>query len=276
MALLLAVSWVIHPQHDAGGRLALDSTRTERSHVLEEVGERNQLLRLLSWEDRDWIRLHVERRDVRNGQVLAQPDQRFDYVYFPETCVISVVNPTDEGVVEVGTIGNEGMAGLSVFLGVDSFPNRTLVQLPGTLLRMPATVFADGTASRPALRQLLLRYTHTFLVQVAQTAACNQMHTVDQRCARWLLTAHDRIDGTDTFQLTHEFLALMLGVRRAGVTIAAGALQQAQLIRYARGKVTVLDRAGLERVSCDCYRMVRSHNERVLGTQPSGRRAVAV
>jgi CRP-like cAMP-binding protein len=229
-------------------------------------GAQNRLLALMPPAERALIEPHLEHVPGNNGDVLAEPGVAFRYVYFPETCVISVVNPTDEGVVEVGTVGNEGMAGLSVFLDVGALPSRTIVQVPGHMQRMRASTFQEMADQQPALRQLLLRYTHAFLVQVAQTASCNRMHPIENRCARWLLMTHDRVGGADAFTLTHEFLAFMLGVRRAGVTVAAGVLQRLGLITYSRGKVTVLDRQGLEKASCECYAIVRAHFEKVLGT----------
>ena len=225
----------------------------------------NHLLALLPANERALIEPHLERVAGKSGDVLAEPGAEFRYVYFPENCVISVVNPTDAGVVEVGTVGNEGMAGLSVFLDVGALPSRTIVQVPGMMQRMRASAFNDTTNRQPAMRQLLLRYTHAFLVQVQQTASCNRMHAIEHRCARWLLMTHDRVGGADSFMLTHEFLAIMLGVRRAGVTVAAGVLQRLGLIAYSRGKVTVLDRTGLEQASCECYGIVRAHFEKVLG-----------
>jgi CRP-like cAMP-binding protein len=225
----------------------------------------NRLLALLPQNEREAVEQHLERVQGKSGQVLAEPGEGFSYVYFPETCVISVVNPTDEGIVEVGTVGNEGMGGISVFLDAHALPSRTIVQIPGMMQRMRVSTFRETADAHPALRHLLLRYTHAFLVQVAQTASCNRMHPIEHRCARWLLMTHDRVGGADTFMLTHEFLAFMLGVRRAGVTVAAGMLQRLGLIAYSRGRVTVLDRAGLEEASCQCYGIVRAHFQNVLG-----------
>lgn len=196
--------------------------------------------------------------------MIAEPDQAPAYVYFPESCVASMVNPTDEGAVEVGTIGSEGMVGLSIFLDAEAVPSRMIWQVPGQALRIPVPEFLRLIGSLPELTRLLRRYTHAFFVQVAQTAACNRMHEIDRRCARWLLMTHDRVAGADTFVLTQEFLAFMLGVRRAGVSEAATALQKRGLISYARGKVNVIDRAGLEAASCECYEIVRSHHARAL------------
>jgi CRP-like cAMP-binding protein len=169
------------------------------------------------------------------------------------------------GTVEVGTAGREGMAGLPVFLGVRRSSIRATVQIPGVAARMDAELFAQLATADGPLHRAMLRYTDAFLTQVAQTAACNGAHLVEQRCARWLLMTHDRVEG-DEFPLTHEFLAFMLGVRRAGVTLAMRALQDAGLVSYTRGRVTITDRAGIERASCECYRTVRLHFERLFAS----------
>lgn len=229
-------------------------------------GGSNRLLYLLPADEATWAWSHLERVPARAGAVLAEPGEPLSHVYFPESCAASLVNPTSEGVVEVGTVGNEGMVGLSSFLGGEAIPSRILWQISGTAQRMPASVFSDGVETRPTCRRIVLRYAHAFFVQVSQTAACNRVHDIERRCARWLLMTHDRVGGADSFELTHVFLAFMLGVRRAGVTEAAGALQDRGLIRYTRGKITIIDRAGLEDAACECYRVVRAHFERFIGT----------
>jgi CRP-like cAMP-binding protein len=166
--------------------------------------------------------------------------------------------------VEVGTIGNEGMAAIGAFLGADSSINDIFVEVPGGAVRAEAAVFAAGIDRQPALRGLLHRYTDAYLTQVAQTAACNGLHGIESRCARWLLMTHDRVWEAARFSLTHEYLAMMLGVRRSGVTVAAGALRRAGRIRYSRGTIRVLDRAGLEAAACECYGIVRRHFDRML------------
>jgi CRP-like cAMP-binding protein len=226
--------------------------------------ERNHILRVLPARDYSWILPHLTSIPLRVNDVLAEANEPFLHVYFVESGVVSIVNKTEGGSVEVGTVGNEGMAGLSVFLNGGADQNETMVQVPGEAKRMPAAMFAQGADERPGLRRTLNRYTHAFLAQVSQTAACNRTHNLNERCARWLLMTHDRADGADTFPLTQEFLSFMLGVRRAGVTVAAGALQQAGLIKYSRGKITVTDRAGLEAASCDCYAIVRAQFDRLL------------
>ena len=226
--------------------------------------ERNRLLRALPPDEYQWLEPHLKSVSLTHKQVLAGENEPFRHVYFIETGVISVVNHVAGGTVEVGTIGNEGLAGLSVFLDVNAIPSRTFVQVPGEAKRIAADIFAAGADERPVLRRVLHRYTQAFLTQVSQTAACNRAHELQERCARWLLMTHDRVAGADSFPITHEFLSFMLGVRRAGVTVAAGTLQRAGLIRYSRGKVTVLDREGLEAASCECYGIVRKHFERLL------------
>ena len=165
---------------------------------------------------------------------------------------------------EVGTIGNEGVVGLPLVLGDDRAPTSVYVQVPGAGLRMKATLFKKELARSASMRAVMLHYAHAFFNQVAQSAACNQFHTIQQRCSRWLLMTHDRMQ-SDEFLLTQEFLAMMLGVQRTGVSAAAGALQRAGLIRYKRGNVTMIDRRGLERRSCECYRVSKKEFDRLLG-----------
>jgi CRP-like cAMP-binding protein len=231
----------------------------------ESALERNSLLNSLEPDDLAWIAPQLKTMHLRAGDVLAVEDEPFTHVYFPQSAVLSVTNSISGGTVEVGTIGNEGMAGISAFLDGDGLPSRTFAQLPGEVKRMSAAAFAAGFDERPALRKLALRYTKAYLIQVAQTAACNRGHDIKSRCARWLLMTQDRVDGAPTFELTHQFLAFMLGVRRAGVTVAAGLLKDAGLIRYARGSITVLDRQGLEAASCECYSVARTYMQRAVG-----------
>src|SRR5471032_2252011 len=166
---------------------------------------------------------------------------------------------------EVGTIGNEGVVGLPLLLGDDRAPTSVYVQVPGAGLRRKATLFTNELARSASMRAVMLRYAHAFFNQVAQSAACNHFHSLEQRCCRWLLMTHDRMP-KDKFLLTQEFLAMMLGVQRTGVTAAAGALQKAGLIRYRRGVVTMLDQRGLERRSCECYGSSKKEFDRLLDT----------
>ena len=199
--------------------------------------------------------------------ILHQPDRKIDYVYFPTSGVVSMVNEPNPGeIVEIATIGREGMAGLPVILEAGSMTARALVQVPGAGFRMKATAFRkliDG--SRPS-RDLMLRYTMALFTQTAQTTSCNRLHEVQQRCARWLLQTHDRAD-CETFPLTQEFLGQMLGVHRPSVAIAAGMLQRRGLIKYSRGVFTVNDRKGLEQASCSCYGFIAQEYERLIGAK---------
>ena len=257
------------PQYAAdkpGGHARAFSSAAAHTAAEQQLAERNRLLRVLPPEEYAWLLPQLTTVPLKTKDVLAGANEPFRHVYFIESGVVSVVNHVEGGMVEVGTVGNEGMAGLSVFLDSGAIPSETFVQVAGEAKRASAQLFADGAGDRTALRRILHRYTQAFLTQVAQTASCNRAHLVEERCARWLLMTHDRVGGADTFALTHEFLAAMLGVRRAGVTVAAGVLQKAGLIRYSRGKITVIDRKGLEAASCECYAIVRTHFDRLLGT----------
>ena len=187
-----------------------------------------------------------------------------DYVYFPTRGVASQVALLDgETAIEVTTIGREGMVGLSAFLGATTSPDRVFCQVPGRAHRLSTTDLRRHLAVGGPLHEILNRYTQATLVQLARSVACNRLHTVEERMSRWLLLTRDRAD-EDTFPLTHEFLAQMLGVRRATVTLSAGMLQNAGLIRYTRGQVTIADRQALERTSCDCYEAIRCEFARLL------------
>ena len=224
----------------------------------------NRLLRALPENEYERIQEHLEEVQVEQRQVLYDPNEPIRYVYFPETMVVSLVTVLEDGgTVEIGTTGYEGMAGLPLFLGDGTSAVQAFAQIPGRAFRMEAATFLKLAATPSEFHQVLLRYTHAFLNQVAQTAACNAKHFVDERCARWLLMTHDRVADNE-FPLTHEFLAFMLGVRRAGVSVAMRALQDEGVVRYTRGRVRVIDREGLERISCECYRLVRAHSERLL------------
>ena len=221
----------------------------------------NRLLATLAGHapaDAAWLAARLESVTLEAGQVIAAAGEPFRHVYFPETAVFSVISRMAGGqAVEVGTVGHEGMVGIAVFLEVDASVHETIAQVPGAASRLLAARLVQGAGARPALRRLLNRYTEAFLTQVAQTAACNRLHGIEARCARWLLMTHDRVERAERFPLTQEYLALMLGAHRSGVTVAAGALRDTGLIRYSRGIVRVLDRAGLEAAACECYGIVR-------------------
>jgi CRP-like cAMP-binding protein len=225
----------------------------------------NRLLSLLRPSDYERLRPHLHRVPLAYRQSLYRADNPIDYVYFIETGVGSLVNTMSNGdAAEVGTIGNEGIVGLPLMLGDDRAPTSVYVQVPGSGLRIKAALFKRELARSASMREVMLRYVHAFFNQVAQSAACNHFHSLQERCCRWLLMTHDRMQ-SDEFLLTQEFLAMMLGVQRTGVTAAAGALQRAGLIRYSRGTVTMLDERGLVRRSCECYAVSKKEFDRLLG-----------
>jgi CRP-like cAMP-binding protein len=252
------------PQHP---RRALPPP-THEPAAYEPPPPRNRLLDALAArapEDAAWLAPLLEPTSLALGSVLAAPGEEFSHAYFPQSVVLSVIaRMVNGGATEVGTVGNEGMVDVAVFLGGAPSVHETIVQLAGDAWRVPAAPFAEGVAARPALRRLLDRYTLAYLAQVAQTAACNRLHHLEARCARWLLMTHDRVGRVTTVALTQEYLAVMLGVRRAGVSVAAGALQDAGLIRYRRGGIRVLDREGLEAAACECYGIVHRQFDRLL------------
>jgi CRP-like cAMP-binding protein len=197
-------------------------------------------------------------------KVLSDIDEKIEYAYFVSNGVVSVVNEPDNGdIVEVATIGNEGMVGFPIVLGTSSIPSRVLVQVAGSGLRISASDLLACLRQTPILHRLLMRYVMAVMNQIAQSTSCNRLHQVQERCARWLLHTHDRVEG-DSFEITQEFLSQMLGVHRPTVTIAARMLQQAGLIRYTRGKIEIIDRPGLEAASCNCYRLIVDQYERLL------------
>jgi CRP-like cAMP-binding protein len=226
---------------------------------------RNRLLAALPPEDlaRLWPRLQPVELVFR--QTLHAPEEPITAVYFPETGYLSRLAPMDDGdSAEVGLVGPEGMIGLAILLGGDRDGFEILVQVPGTALWMGAGAFREELDRIPSLRAVLNRYALAHFEQVARSAACNGRHHVEQRLARWLLMAHDRVEG-DAFPMTHEFMSMMLGVRRAGITVAAGTLQKAGLIRYERGRMEITDRPGLEAAACECYGIARRTYDRLLG-----------
>ena len=228
------------------------------------VAPLNHLLAALPRRESQSVLAGCEAVELELGKVLYEPDARIRHVYFPTESFISLVIPVD-GItnLEVGLVGNEGMLGSPLILGVDVSPLRALVQGAGWAWRMSAVTFARQLGRSPALRRTLHRYLQVQISQLAQTAACTRFHVVEKRLARWLLMTQDRAHG-DEFRVTHEFLAYMLGVRRVGVTKAANALQSRKLIRYQRGAVTVLDRIGMEAASCGCYQTDRDTYDNLL------------
>ena len=224
----------------------------------------NRLLDLLPDEDHDRLRPDLEPVHIGVKEAVCEANEPIPHVYFPTGAVISLVTPLADGATaELATVGREGMVGLPVFLGADTMPSRAFGQVPGEALRMEAGAFRAEVGRNGPLVRVLNRYTHALFHQAALVLACNGVHPAERRCARSLLQTHDRV-GADQFLLTQEFLALMLGVRRARVSAAAGLLRKAGLIRYARGRMTILDRPGLESASCECYRIIEREFDRLL------------
>jgi CRP-like cAMP-binding protein len=225
--------------------------------------ERNLLLLALPAADYEALLPDLHAVTLAQGAVLFEARARITHVYFPQGCVVSLLTPADSGpAVEVGLVGNDGMAGVSVFLGGRTATTQAVLQVPdgmsrNGMSRMSSAAFIRALARGPALGRLMQAYTRTLIGQIAQGAACNQRHHVGPRCARWLLMTHDRV-GADRFALTQEFLGQMLGVQRPTVSLAAQELQALGLIRYARGQVTIADRGGLEAAACACYAVIEA------------------
>jgi CRP-like cAMP-binding protein len=224
----------------------------------------NQLLDSLPRGERKRILDSCEPVDMVFGAILCEPDQPYRHAYFPLSGFISLVQTVgDHQPLEMGLIGNEGMLGATLVLGINTIPMRAVVQGSGSCLRVSAAQLRRLLDECPGLRRKLNRYLYVLMAQLSQTAACTRFHEVEARLARWLLMTHDRAHA-DHFHLTHEFLADMLGVQRSAVTIAAGALQKRQLISYTRGEIRVLSRDGLEAASCECYDAVISDYAQLL------------
>ena len=225
---------------------------------------RNQILRTLPRPELDRLLPHLERVRLARRMVAYDPLKPIEYVYFVETGVISIVSVLrDRSAIETATIGCEGLIGVPVFHGVDAVPEQAFVQVPGEGFRVPTPAFRELSGELPTLRQYLHRFSVAIFTLAAQCSACNRVHTMEQRCARWLLMVHDRMEG-DEFELTQDFLSQMLGVRRATVSETASQLQQAGFISYSRGRIVIVNRPGLENTACECYQIIRSTFARVL------------
>jgi CRP-like cAMP-binding protein len=197
------------------------------------------------------------------GSVVYETGAHLLHLYFPTSCVVSLLHTMQDGATaEMGLTGNDGAVGLALFLGGDTMPNRAVVQIAGGAYRMAVRALREEFARGGPLQRRLLRYTQAHLIQVSQTAVCNRLHGVEQRLCRWLLLSRDRVN-TDEIQMTQEYIANMLGGRRESVTVAAGHLQDAGLIRYSRGHITIVDRQGLEATVCECYQVVKQESDRL-------------
>ena len=229
-----------------------------------DIRKGNRLLAKVAKDEADRLLARAEVVDLPLSFVLIEPNKRIEHIYFPVTLLGSLVTILEDGSsVESGTIGREGMSGIPVILNADRTPMETVVQVPGQAIRIPSShvkkIFDEGGS----LYKLLNQYIHTIFIIASQSAACNRRHSIEQRLARWLLMSSDGV-GSNEVGITQNFLAVMLGVRRSGVTEAALKLQGDGLIRYTRGSVTITDRKGLEKVACECYHMAKSEYERLL------------
>jgi CRP-like cAMP-binding protein len=225
---------------------------------------KNQLL--ASLPDSEWERWSplLERVEMPLGEVLYESGVTLNYVYFPLTSIVSLLYVMENGAsAEIAVVGNEGIVGISLFMGGESTPSRAVVQSAGTGCRLPADIIKSEFGRSGAVLHLLLRYTQALITQMAQTAVCNRHHSLDQQLCRWLLLSLDRLEGSELV-MTQELIANMLGVRREGVTEGALKLQKAGLIQYSRGHITVLDRKGLEDRTCECYAVVKREYDRLL------------
>ena len=235
------------------------SNFTNPHHTVE-----NRLLAKLPNQEYERLQPHLENILFTLSQVIYESGGQQHYIYFPTTSIISLLYLMENGSsAEIGVVGNEGVVGIALFMGGDTMPNRAVVQSAGASLRMTAEVLQQEFARGTTFQRLLLRYTQALITQMAQTAVCNRLHTVDQQLCRCLLLSRDRLK-TDELVMTQELIANMLGVRREGVALAAHRLQELGLITYVRGHIRIVDRRRLEELVCECYRVVKDEYDRLL------------
>jgi CRP-like cAMP-binding protein len=231
----------------------------------------NQLLAALPSEDLVRLLPEFEQIAFTLGDVVYESGGRLNYIYFPTSCIVSLVYTMESGVTaEMGLVGNEGAVGIALFMGGDTMPNRAVVQIAGEAIRMRAERLLEEFRRGGPVQALLLRYSQALITQISQTAVCNRLHSVEQRLCRWILLCHDRLQSNE-LRMTQEFISNMLGGRRQSVTVAAGRLQDAGLIHYARGHIKILDRAGLQAAACECYQVVKTELDRLLGRREARR-----
>jgi CRP-like cAMP-binding protein len=226
--------------------------------------EQNHLLAALAPAERERVYPHLKPVPMPLGKVLYESGDTLRHVYFPTDSIVSLLYVLEDGgSAEIAVVGNEGLIGVALFMGGETTPSRAIVQSAGNAYSLSGQLLKDEFHRNGQLQVLLLRYTQALITQMAQTAVCNRHHSVDQQLCRWLLLSLDRLHGSDLV-MTQELIANMLGVRREGVTGAAGKLQESGVIRYARGKITVLDRPKLEKMCCECYAVVKRETDRLL------------
>jgi CRP-like cAMP-binding protein len=239
------------------------SAKTTGTRAVDDPHQ-NHLLAALPQADLERLRPHLEPISLTLGESLYEPGGKLRHVYFPTTAIVSLLYVMEDGAsAEIAVVGNEGILGISLFMGGETTPSRAVVQSAGQCYRLKAQLLKDEFGRFGPMMELLLRYTQALITQMSQTAVCNRHHSVDQQLCRWLLLSLDRL-ATNELTMTQELIANMLGVRREGVTEAAGKLQDAGLVRYRRGKISVLDRPGLEARSCECYEVVKREFDRLL------------
>ena len=225
---------------------------------------KNRLLAALPPDEIERLLPTFQKISFSLGDVVYESSGHLDYVYFPTTAIISLLYTMENGsTAEMGLTGNDGVVGIALFMGGGTMPNRAVVQSAGDAIRMKAKVLQAEFASGGEFQRLLLRYTQALITQISQTAVCNRLHSVEQQLCRWLLLSHDRVP-TDELIMTQELIADMLGVRREGVTVAAGHLQDIEAISYVRGRIQIMDRQKLEDTACECYRVVKDEFDRLL------------
>jgi CRP-like cAMP-binding protein len=223
----------------------------------------NSLLSLLSEQEYRNLAPELEPVALGLGHVIYESGAQLDHLYFPTSCVVSLLYTMENGATaEMGLTGNDGAVGIALFLGGQTMPNRAVVQIAGAALRMKTAVLNKEFAKGGALQQLPLRYTQSLLSQISQTAVCNRLHSVERRLCRWLLLSQDRVN-SDELPMTQEFISNMLGGRRESVTVAAGRLQDEGLIHYSRGQIRILNRPGLEAAVCECYHVIKQETDRL-------------
>jgi CRP-like cAMP-binding protein len=237
---------------------------TQLQQATRKSASHNQLLATLTSADSDLIHAHFERVPLNFRDILIEARAPLEHVYFPEQGIASILANTSEGRIEVGMIGREGMVGVPVVLGLDRSPHAFLIQAAGEAQRISANDLRQVIARSPSLNARLLRYVHAMMIQTAQTAYANASFNIEARLARWILMTHDRVE-SDDLPLTHDFLSMMLGVRRPGVTVAVQTLEASGLIRASRGRITVLDRPKLEEVADDAYGLSEAEYASVMG-----------
>jgi len=229
---------------------------------------RNDILHALLNSEYQHLSPKLEPVHLKRGEIIYQAAQRIDHVYFPETAVVAMIDTVEGGgTVEVGIIGHEGMVGINIFLGCLVTPDKAIVQISGSAMRMKTSDLRKELRFGSPLQRLLLRYTQALLAIISQSVACSQHHAVGQRLARWLMTMHDKAESNE-FEMPHKSIAAMLGARREGITEAAGKLQAAGLISYRRARIQILDEAGLKKKSCECYRFIRQQFDGLLKEVP--------